>query len=256
MTISLDIKLDYTLPEPTTILLMIEAADYAGQKVVSSDIEGLDGAEPRAPASGVGLAQLVERGARLDVRYRAEVAVTRTTADLTQLAALSIRDLPEDVLPYLLPSRYCQSDQLGTLTQNKFGGFDGGEKILAIRDWIAANIAYVSGASTGTTTALDSYISRQGVCRDYAHLMIALARAADIPARMVSVYGPDVDPPDFHAVAEVYLQGGWHLVDATGMATPDEMVVVTTGRDAADIAFMTSFGVAELVEQSVGVRRS
>ncbi len=95
--------------------------------------------------------------------------------------------------------------------------------------------------------------SAVGVCRDFAHVMITLARASGMPARMASVYAPLDPPQDFHAVAEVYLDGGWHLVDATGMARPDQMVRIGVGRDAADVAFLTVYGNAVMQSQSVRV---
>ncbi len=126
---------------------------------------------------------------------------------------------------------------------------------MAQRDWIEGCFSYVPGASTASTTARESFVQRQGVCRDYAHVLIALSRAAGIPARMASVYAPDVDPPDFHAVAEVWLENAWHLVDATGMAQPSHIAVIGVGRDAAEVSFMTSFGAANMLSQSVDVRR-
>ena len=114
---------------------------------------------------------------------------------------------------------------------------------------------YVPGVSTARTTATDSFVQRQGVCRDYAHLLIALVRAADIPARIVGAYGVGVHPPDFHAVVEVWLDGAWHLVDPTGLSSPDCLVRICVGRDAIDIGFLTIFGTADLVEQRVGVAR-
>jgi transglutaminase-like putative cysteine protease len=106
-------------------------------------------------------------------------------------------------------------------------------------------------------------VERRGICRDYAHVMITLARAAAIPARYASVYAPGVEPPDFHAVAEVFLAdatipggGAWHLVDATGMADPANMVKIGVGRDAADVSFMTVFGCAEFGDKMVAVTLS
>jgi len=154
----------------------------------------------------------------------------------------------------LMPSRYCQHDQFATLVHDEFGVLEGGAKIAAMRDWIAGHLSYVSGASDGSTTAVDTFIARQGVCRDYAHLMIALARAADIPARIASVYAPGAEPPDFHAVAEVYLGGDWHIVDATGMASAADAAVIGIGRDAGDVAFLTAFGPLQLNSQTVAVR--
>ncbi len=125
-----------------------------------------------------------------------------------------------------------------------------------MRDWIEASFDYVRGSSDERTTAMDTFVQRQGICRDYAHVMVSLARAAGMPARMVSVYAPDVAPPDFHAVAEVYVGGEWRLIDATGMAQPDTMVRIGVGRDAADIAFLIFYGESELKKQSVMVGRA
>jgi transglutaminase-like putative cysteine protease len=125
---------------------------------------------------------------------------------------------------------------------------------MAIRDWIAGHLSYVPGSSHAGTTAIDTFHGGEGICRDYAHLMITLARAADIPARIASVYAPGVTPPDFHAVAEVYLGGAWHLVDATGMATAGDMAIIGVGRDIGDVAFLTAFGPLVMNGQSVAVK--
>ena len=153
-----------------------------------------------------------------------------------------------------MPSRYCPSDEFNAFVMAEFGEISGGPLIIAMRDWIMESFTYVPGSSTAATTARESFVKRQGVCRDYAHVLIALSRAAGIPARIASVYAPDVDPPDFHAVAEIWLEGAWHLVDATGMARASEMVVIGVGRDAADVSFLTSFGQADMLTQTVNVR--
>ena len=131
-----------------------------------------------------------------------------------------------------------------------------------MRDWVADKFAYTPGVSDATTTALDSFVMRRGICRDYAHVMVALARASTIPARFVSCYAPGVEPPDFHAVAEVFLAdpetpggGAWYLVDATGMADPGEIAKIGVGRDAADVSFLTSFGMVEFVDKTVSGAR-
>ena len=156
----------------------------------------------------------------------------------------------------MLPSRYCQSDRFEGFVKAEFGGLTGGALAAALIDWTRGALTYAGNASTGTTTALDTFASRSGVCRDYAHLLVALARAGEIPARCVSAYAPGVDPPDFHAVAELWLDGAWRLADATGMAAADEIARVCVGRDATDIAFMTVFGTADFVAQRVSVRRA
>ena len=120
-------------------------------------------------------------------------------------------------------------------------------------NWIKDHFTYDNSASDCSTTAADSFASRAGVCRDYAHVLIAMARAVGIPARIVSAYAANVVPQDFHAVAEIYLDGRWHLIDPTGMAQPTEIVRIGVGRDAADISFMTSYGFVELKKQVVSV---
>src|SRR5690606_22062858 len=120
-------------------------------------------------------------------------------------------------------------------------------------NWIAVKFRYVPVSSNAQTSALDTFVLRQGVCRDFAQVLITLARASTIPARMVSAYAPFVSPPDFHAVAEVYLDGQWHLVDPTGMASAENLAVIGVGLDSANIAFLTSYGQIDLIEQSVQV---
>ena len=132
---------------------------------------------------------------------------------------MPLHELPGEEVKFLLPSRFCPSDKFGTFVENEFGGLEGGARVAAMRDWIEANLEYVRGSSDAETTVIDTFIKRQGICRDYAHLMVTLARASNIPARAVCVYAPDATPPDFHAVAEVSLDGAWYLVDATGMAS-------------------------------------
>jgi transglutaminase-like putative cysteine protease len=122
-------------------------------------------------------------------------------------------------------------------------------------DWIYEHVDYCPGSSDGTTTAIDVFVKRQGVCRDFAHLLISFVRAAGVPARMASAYAWQLDPPDFHAVVEVWLDGDWYLVDPTRLAPVDGLVRIAVGRDATDIAFMSIFGTAELKDQSVSVTR-
>ncbi|MGB3721700.1 MAG: transglutaminase family protein, partial [Pacificimonas sp.] len=149
-----------------------------------------------------------------------------------------------------------QANRFQGFVQAEFGDLEGGAKIMAMRDWIETKFSYVPGASNADTTALDSFVQREGICRDYAHVLIAMARAATIPARMASVYAIDVEPQDFHAVAEVYLDGEWQLVDPTGMAPVDGIARIGVGRDAADISFMTIYGRAELQRQTVEVEKA
>jgi transglutaminase-like putative cysteine protease len=122
----------------------------------------------------------------------------------------------------------------------------GYSRVQAIRDWVMNRITFRSNSSNGHTTAVDTLVEEVGVCRDFAHLMIALCRAVNIPARFVTGidYGadPGLGPTDFHAYVEVYLGDRWYIFDPSGVAIPMGFVRICTGRDAADSAFATIFG--------------
>lgn len=256
MKLEISACLNYRLPEPVDLMLQIEAADGHGQRVLDATLDlGAPDRMSRVPTPN-GLCEpiwLREHG-ELHVAYRARIAIDRPPADLERLAPVPLHRLPADAVPYLNESRYCPSNKFHAFVDRRFGELAGGAKIARMRDWIESRFTYLPGTSTAETGALDSFVERRGVCRDYAHVMIALARAAHIPARMASVYALGVDPQDFHAVAEVYLDGDWHPVDATGMSRADAMARICVGRDAADIAFLTAYREIELIEQSVSVR--
>ncbi|WP_424933590.1 transglutaminase-like domain-containing protein [Amaricoccus macauensis] len=259
MQLQIETTLEYKLgPGPTTILLQIEAASLPEQTVLTSELTVPDAlSETRVPAEeAVGERSWIEAGETFNATYTAKVDLNRTAADLAQFEAPHLPDLPGEIVKYLMPSRYCVPSRFVKILEQNFEGLSGGALIAACRDWIEEHLDYVPGVSDENTMASDTYLARQGICRDYAHVLIALARAADIPARFASVYAPSVEPPDFHAVAEVYLGGAWHLVDPTGMAQADEMAVIGVGRDAADVAFMNIHGMSELVSQNVSVKRA
>ena len=190
----------------------------------------------------------------LQLRYIADVSVARTPTELFRLPATPYVALPTDVAPWLLASRYCDPVRFARVLEDDMnlprGLVADGSTIAIIAKWINGHLTYEQ-ASTVETTALDTYVERTGICRDYAHLMIALARAAGVPARFVSSYAWQLDPPDFHAVAEVWLDGRWHLVDATGLAPEASLVRIARSRDAIDASFMTVFGSAEMLRQSI-----
>ena len=164
-------------------------------------------------------------------------------------------NLPLEALVYTLPSRYCQSDRLIRLAQSEFAAIPpGGRRVLAISEWIRTHVEYRYGTTDASTSAADTAIERVGVCRDFAHLFIAFARALGIPARYVSGYALDLDPPDFHGFAQVYVGGGWHNVDPTAEQPRPALVPIAVGRDAADVAITTLWGNGTLIEQTVEVR--
>ncbi len=147
---------------------------------------------------------------------------------------------PLDLIRYLRPSRYCESDALAPTAAAEFGGLSGRNLLEAVSSWVGTQLSYVSGSSLPTDGAVRTLLARQGVCRDYAHLCVALLRARGVPARVVAVYAPGLAPMDFHAVAEAHVDGGWHVVDATTLAPRGSLVRIATGRDASDTAFLST----------------
>lgn len=258
MNLAIDVHLLYRLAGPTDLLLQIEAADVADQRVLSAHIDLPPSEHFARVAAEDGLGERIWLRTEGEFRcnYTARIAVERPVLDLAALPAVPPHRLPGDTVRYLMPSRYCPSDEFQSYVAAEFGHLSGGARIAAMREWIEGAFSYVPGASNASTSALDTFVQRAGVCRDYAHVMITLARASTIPARFASVYAPGVEPPDFHAVAEVYLDGTWHLVDATGMAPADTIARIGVGCDAAEVAFLSAFGKARLLEQSVAVERA
>ena len=162
-------------------------------------------------------------------------------ADLSGRAHPSPAD-DMDLVRYLRPSRYCESDSLGPTAHAEFAGLEGAELLNGVSSWVGQKLSYVPGSSLPTDGAVRTLLARQGVCRDYAHLVVALLRARDVPARLVSVYAPGLAPMDFHAVAEAFVDNAWQVVDATMLAPRRSLVRIATGRDAADTAFLTTIG--------------
>jgi len=255
MPLKIDVAMDYQITAGDAVLLTLEAAATEGQTILDSSLT-IAQADQRCLSAEQGIGQRVWAHINADIltlQYNAQLEVTRPDTDLLALPHNAMSDLPPEALTALRPSRFCQSDLFTDFVGQRFGDLQGGAKVAAIADWIRTETSYVSGSSDAATTATDTFLSRQGVCRDYAHLMCALSRAALIPARYVSVYGAGVQPPDFHAVTQVWLDGAWHLVDATGMTTPSGVAIISVGRDAADVAFMETSRPATLIAQSVAV---
>ncbi|MCT9818846.1 transglutaminase-like domain-containing protein [Microbacterium sp. W1N] len=158
-----------------------------------------------------------------------------------------------DLFSYRLPSRYVESDTLAATAAAEFAGIDDPIDLLAaVSSWVGTRLSYVTGSSLPTDGAVRTLLSRQGVCRDYAHLCVALLRARGIAARMAAVYAPGLHPMEFHAVAEAWVEGAWRVVDATALAPRQSLLRIATGRDAADTAFLTVLsGRADLVTLEV-----
>lgn len=181
----------------------------------------------------------------ITISYSAEVTVSHRL--IPRLSGKSSPEVEGQMLPWLYPSRYCQSDLLSRLAQQKFGRYKAAyDKVRAITDWIHSHVDYVRGATTTATSARDTLTECAGVCRDFAHLGIALCRALSIPARYVTGYAYLLKPPDFHALFEAYVGGEWVLFDATGLAPLNGIIPIGIGRDAADVSLSTTFGSAAL----------
>lgn len=255
MQLSIRTELDCHFPDPCDMLLQIEAAIIPEQTVLDAylDLPIVDHFARVAGHDAIGERIWLRHQGDLRVTYTSQVEVNRLHGDIAGLPAVPPHQLPGETVQYLLPSRYCPSFEFQALVEDEFGPLAGGARIDAIRQWIGRHIAYVPGSSGIATGAMETYVGRSGVCRDFAHLLITMARASAIPARFASVYGLGVTPPDFHAVAEVFLAGCWYMIDATGMSDADRIAKIGVGRDAADVSFLTSYGAAVINRQEVSV---
>ncbi|WP_394269491.1 transglutaminase family protein [Qipengyuania sp.] len=265
MRILIDSAFAFNLRSRGDVLLQFEAAAIPEQRILSSETRLTPSHhQSRVPAQDdVGERIWIRAEGQFEVGYRAEIEIERKVAEVASLDALPHHILPGETVQYLFDSRYCPATRFQYFVEAQFGRTRGGARIAAIRDWIADNLAYERGSSGSQTDALDSFVERRGICRDFAHLLVTMARASAIPARFVACYAPGVTPQDFHALAEVFLcdpdtdgGGTWQIVDATGMADPAETVKIGIGRDAADVSFMTSFADSSFSWSEVDVRRA
>lgn len=249
MTVRIASSFAFDFAEPTSALLQFEAAQIPEQDILTTSTRiSANEHFARVPAQDdIGERIWLRGNGRIEVQYEAEARPHRQLFTLEEMDGLLPYQLPGEAVQYLLDSRYCRSDKYQAMVAAEFAGTSGGARIAAIRDWIGDQFTYVPGSSDANTTATDSFISREGICRDYTHVLLLMARASSIPARYVACYAPGVTPQDFHAIAEVFLadpsgEGGtWQLVDATGMADLPNAVKIGVGRDAADVSFVTSF---------------
>ncbi len=240
--------LEYTVNSPTTFLFQIAVSISEHQKLLEESLvidPPLDIEHCEVGGLGNRLMRLVAQPGPLVLRYRALVELSQELADPSTLEECRYSDLPVDVLTYLNPSRYCESDRLMKFALDEFGTLQPGHgRVSAITDWVHDHLDYVPGSTGPSTTACDVLVQRSGVCRDYAHLTIALCRALGIPARYLAGYAVDLEPPDFHGFCEVWLGGEWYLFDATHLAPVAGFVRIGTGRDASDVSFATIIGSA------------
>lgn len=246
MHLAVHSRVNLTAQADAVVLLNVEAQPTDHQQVQNEVFSILPSAvanEHRVPETGNRYQKLKVAAGQFSVDYSAEVQTNLHIDDPQNLVQVPLTDLPFDVIPHLYASRYCPSDEMATFAWEQFGQAGTGfAQVQAVCDWVFEHLEYKPGVSTSTTTAADTFTARAGVCRDFAHLVISICRALGFPARYVSAYALDLQPPDFHAVVEVYLSGRWYLFDATRLCPLDGIVKIGVGRDAADTSFMTSFG--------------
>ena len=220
----------------TRLMLQVAVADPAPGTVAESLTITLDGApvvpvEVSAPHGGR-IHTLTAQPGVLLIDYQAVVHGRAAAAPVSVL----------DEISYLRPSRYAESDRLGPIARAEFAGIPAGPDLLAaVSSWVGTRLYYVSGSSSPTDGAVDTLLQGQGVCRDFAHLVVGLLRALDVPARLAAVYAPGLSPMDFHAVAEALIDGRWLVVDSTLLAPRSSLVRIATGRDASDTAFLSNY---------------
>jgi transglutaminase-like putative cysteine protease len=231
-------EIEFEVAEPAELVVQVSAAAGGGELTVLNNTVPL---EARHIGGGQRLVEAAPGS--LTIRYAATVHPDQPVEHPIAHPVTSF-----DRVVALRPSRYCPSDRLLGFAGSHFGRYAMGlDRIRAICDHVSEHVSYEAGTSDGTTDATQTLLTGRGVCRDYAHLVAALCRAVDVPARVAAVYAPGLSPMDFHLVVETELDGAWRVWDATRLAPRPSLVRIATGRDAADVAFSTILsGRAEL----------
>ena len=261
MKLAIHVEAVLTLPEATPSTLQIEAPtlDGGAQTVEQSalSLTPFAEAEPFHDFYGNPCRRLLLPQGDVRVEYDALVSIPELRASLLKSAETDILHLPTDTLLYTLPSRYCQSDKMIAMAQDQFSdAAPGFARVQKIASWINEHVTYQYGTSDVGTSAYDTATQRIGVCRDFAHLGITFCRALSIPARYVSGYCLGLEPPDFHAYFQAFLDGRWVSFDATELQPRPALVQVAVGRDAADCAWSTFYGFGQTKSLRVDVQEA
>ncbi|GJF12785.1 putative transglutaminase-like protein [Mycolicibacterium cyprinidarum] len=226
-------ELEVDIIAPTTLEFQIAVAPHPNADVSESLSFLLDGKPVQAleisGTHGNRIHKLDVSGGTLEVDYAATIVGQTNPAPVTEY----------DLSMYLRPSRYAEADKFYGFAATEFDSYIDSTTLLEkVSTWVGGRLNYVPGSSDPIDGAVDTLLSGAGVCRDFAHLVVAMLRAVNVPARVVSVYAPGLYPMDFHAVAEAFVEGQWRVVDGTLLAPRQSLVRIATGRDAADIAFL------------------
>jgi transglutaminase-like putative cysteine protease len=254
MKLQISCQLDYEAFFNTPLVLMLRPRSGAGQWIIKEEYI----LEPSVPIIeytdiyGNLCQRLVTPEGKFTVFTSAIVQTTEEIDTAPGAEFVLIENLPDETLIYLLPSRYCEADQMAPLAFQIVGNaIPGYDQVAAICQWIHTNLHYQYGHSTVSTSAKDTALSKIGVCRDFSHLGIALCRSLSIPARMVVGYLHELEPMDLHAWFEAFVGGRWYTFDATQAVPKGNRVVLAYGRDAADVALATQFGNIRLLDMKV-----
>ena len=253
MKIRVGFEITYEFVARTPMVLMLNVHPSRAADLVKPDQIGTTPALPLTrylDAFGNVCTRLVAPAGQLEILTEALVADSGLP-DVVVPAARQheISELPHDVLVFLLASRYCETERLMTAAWARFGNTPlGWARVQAICDFVQSYVRFGYQHARATRTAADVLVERRGVCRDFAHLAITLCRCMNIPARYCTGYlgdigvPPEPDPMDFSAWFEVYLGGRWYTFDARHNTPRIGRIVMARGRDAADVAFSTTFG--------------
>jgi transglutaminase-like putative cysteine protease len=226
-------ELEVEITAPTTLEFQIAVAPHPNTSVSEAMSFVLDGVNVQpleiSGTHGNRIHKLDVPVGYLRVEYSATIVGRTGPAPVTEY----------DQSMYLRPSRYAEADKFYGFASTEFGSYiDSATLLEKVSSWVGSRLNYVPGSSDPIDGAVDTLLAGTGVCRDYAHLVVALLRAVNVPARVVSVYAPGLSPMDFHAVAEAFVDGHWRVVDGTLLAPRQSLVRIATGRDAADTAFL------------------
>ena len=256
MKLQVSCELHFQVDDPTALILMLRPYNGAQQRVMQSGYRVEPDVQIIENKDNYGNFQqrLVAPPGEFSIHTCYEVSTAERLDSAPGAVFVEIQNLPNPVLPFLLPSRYCESDRFGDLAReivsNTMPGYD---QVSKIDDWVRHSIQYIPGSSDTPLSAVEVHNRGYGVCRDLAQLAITLCRSISIPARLVVGYLYQLEPMDLHAWFEAYIGGRWYVFDPTQTELRGGRVIIAFGRDAADVSIFHQFGLG-CVLNSIEVR--
>ncbi|MDO9048515.1 MAG: transglutaminase family protein [Methylobacter sp.] len=245
MKLRVSCDLRFQVDAPTALILMLRPLSGAQQKITRSSYIVEPDVQITASKDSYGnfRQRLVAPPGEFIIHTSAEVITTENIDSAPGAYFVEIQNLPHQILPYLLPSRYCESDRFGDLAREVVSDvLPGYDQVGKITDWVRRSIKYIPGSSDSPLSAIEVHNRGYGVCRDLAQLAITLCRSISIPARLVVGYLYQLEPMDLHAWFEAYIGGRWYTFDPTQSDLRGGRVIIAFGRDAADVSIFHQFG--------------